>query len=97
MKNINHITFEPLYFVTLGFVLCLLGILFNKSTEIHDTSLALISGGMGAYSVALTSPKINPIDAIDYIDSLGNNNNKNNNQDSVLIANKDNQNYSENQ
>jgi hypothetical protein len=95
MKRINIVSFEPLYFVTLGFALCLFGILLNKSTEIHDVSIALVSGGMGAYSIALTSPKISPIDAINSIDSIGNNQNKNNNDNPELIANNNNQDYSE--
>jgi hypothetical protein len=93
MKKINLVSFEPLYFVTLGFLLCLVGIFLNKSHEIHDTSLALISGGMGAYiNTSVDSSKITPVDAMDYIDYLGNKGNKNN-DDSVLIANKD---YTEN-
>lgn len=77
---------EPLYFVTLGFVLCLIGAFTNKTQEVHDYSVALISGGLSAYvSGGITSSKINPIDAIDSI-PMNNHPNNNNNENIPFIV-----------
>ena len=52
----NHF-FIPVYIITLGFLLSLLGMIFKDSSGVHDSSIALISGALGMLTPLLGDDK----------------------------------------